>query len=42
MIDQAVSELTPLVGVRSACVAVGEAQGPLVSPAPPEPGATEA
>ena len=42
MIDQAVTELTPLVGVRRACVAVGEAQARWYrrhrqSPAPHQP-----
>jgi len=42
MIDQAISELTPIVGVRQACVAVGEAQARWYrrhrqSPPPPRP-----
>ena len=42
MIDQAVIELTPLVGVRDACAAVGEAQARWYrrhrqSPPPPKP-----
>jgi putative transposase len=42
MIDQAVAELQPLVGVRGGCAAVGEAQARWYrrhrqSPAPPKP-----
>ena len=42
MIDQAVAELTPLVGVRTGCAAVGEAQARWYrrhrqSPPPPRP-----
>jgi len=42
MIDQAVAELTPLVGVRAGCAAVGEAQARWYrrhrqSPPPPTP-----
>jgi putative transposase len=42
MIDQAVAELQPLVGVRAACTAVGEAQARWYrrhrqSPPPPKP-----
>ena len=42
MIDQAVRELTPLVGVRAGCAAVGEAQARWYrrhrqSPPPPKP-----
>jgi putative transposase len=42
MIDQAIGELTPLIGVRSACKAVGEAQARWYrrhrqSPPPPRP-----
>ena len=46
MIDQAVGELTPLVGVRAGCAAVGEAQARWYrrhrqSPPPPKPDRTE-
>jgi putative transposase len=42
MIDQAIGELTPLIGVRGACTAIGEAQARWYrrhrqSPPPPRP-----
>jgi putative transposase len=47
MIDQAITELVPLVGVRAGCAAVGQAQARWYrrhrqSPLPPKPGRTPA